>query len=347
MACTWLSIHVELIEGGGRTLWPRPGRVFAAARSHTFAQLADAIDTAFARWDRSHLCLFELADGTQVSGPMVWEDPWEDMVFTGDVRLSRLRGGEQLLYTFDMGDGWTHLCTVAEQRVDPVEALGIVPDAPLAYWGWGEMPDQYGRRAEDDDGETPLGRDPQLADLPPLRPHWGQHPTRPRQQAAVWLQDVEDKLLAAAVALAPPDRPLPDSGTATLTLCGALAPLADGVRRHASPMELRDDVAQLGGAAATFLIALTTPGPSPAQLDSARRHVIVAVLHGSRGISRIPADELDGEQWMLHAVSEIAKLMAEGSTGPPVTEAAYTLRVTAHALQVLAICGAWLMHHQP
>jgi hypothetical protein len=52
--------RVELIEGAGRTLWPRPGRVFAAARSHTFAALADAIDTAFARWDRAHLHLFEL-----------------------------------------------------------------------------------------------------------------------------------------------------------------------------------------------------------------------------------------------------------------------------------------------
>jgi len=70
VARSWLSIRVELIEGGGRTLWPRPGRLFAAARSHTFAALADAIDTAFARWDRSHLCLFELADGTDVCGPI-------------------------------------------------------------------------------------------------------------------------------------------------------------------------------------------------------------------------------------------------------------------------------------
>ncbi len=73
-----------------------------------------------------------------------------------------------------MGDDWTHLCTVAEQRIDPLQALGIVPDEPLPYWGWGEIPDQYGRRSEDDDGETPLARDPGLSDLPRLRPHWGQ-----------------------------------------------------------------------------------------------------------------------------------------------------------------------------
>ena len=62
MARTWLSIRVELIEGHGEQYWPRPGRIFAAARSHTFKQFADAIDDAFARWDRSHLQEFTLAD---------------------------------------------------------------------------------------------------------------------------------------------------------------------------------------------------------------------------------------------------------------------------------------------
>lgn len=50
MARTWLSIRVELVEGHGERFWPRPGPVFAAARSHTFAQLAHAIDHAFARF---------------------------------------------------------------------------------------------------------------------------------------------------------------------------------------------------------------------------------------------------------------------------------------------------------
>ena len=61
MARTWLSIRVDLVEGGGHTsIWPRPGRIFAAARSHTFAALAHAIDDAFARWDRAHLHRFAL-----------------------------------------------------------------------------------------------------------------------------------------------------------------------------------------------------------------------------------------------------------------------------------------------
>jgi hypothetical protein len=36
MARTWLSIRVDLIEGHGQQCWPRPGRIFAAARSHAF-----------------------------------------------------------------------------------------------------------------------------------------------------------------------------------------------------------------------------------------------------------------------------------------------------------------------
>lgn len=56
MARTWLSVRVELIGGQSEHCWPRAGRVFGPASTHTFAALADAIDDAFARWDRAHLC---------------------------------------------------------------------------------------------------------------------------------------------------------------------------------------------------------------------------------------------------------------------------------------------------
>ena len=173
MARTWLSIQVDLIEGHGERLWPRPGRMFAAARSHTFAQLADAIDDAFARWDRAHLHEFTMADGTHVSTPYV---DWEELGPAIDdrrERLGRLEFGEQFVYVFDFGDDWAHLCTVGPKRVDPMETLGIVPDKPLSYFGWGTIPDQYGRRWDDDDGESRQPRDPGLADLPPLRGLWG------------------------------------------------------------------------------------------------------------------------------------------------------------------------------
>ncbi len=172
MARTWLSIRVELISGHGERYWPRPGRIFAAARSHTFSQLADSIDTAFARWDRAHLHKFDLADGRMIGGADL-ED--FDMGFLNGERmkLSTLALGEQFLYEFDFGDCWTHLCTVGPERIDPESELGIVPRSPLPYWGWGDIPDQYGRRWDEDDRESPEPPDPGYTDLPPLRPSWG------------------------------------------------------------------------------------------------------------------------------------------------------------------------------
>ena len=174
MARTWLSIRVDLVEGHGEHLWPRPGRIFAAARTHTFEQLADAIDDAFARWDRSHLQEFTLDDATRLSIPDPdWEVEGEKTEDFRRVKLSRLHPGEQFVYVFDLGDDWAHLCTVGPERIDPVETLGILPDRPLPYWGWGDIPDQYRRRWDGDDGESPRPKDPTCADLPPLRPGWG------------------------------------------------------------------------------------------------------------------------------------------------------------------------------
>jgi hypothetical protein len=169
-----LSIQVDLVEGRGEDYWPRPGRVFAAARSHTFRQLADAIDDAFARWDRSHLQEFTLADQTRLAQPDDdWEVEGETIEDYGRVKLSRLQPGEQFVYVFDLGDGWAHLCTVGAERIDPDEELGIVPERPLPYFGWGDIPDQYGRQWGDDDGSSPEPPNPGFADLPPFRANWG------------------------------------------------------------------------------------------------------------------------------------------------------------------------------
>jgi len=174
LARTWLSIQVDLIEGRGEQYRPRPGRTFAAARGHTFKQLADAIDDSLARWDRSHLQQFTLADQTLLCD---LDPDWEiDGEITGDywkVRLSRLRPGEQFVYVFDLGDDWAHLCTVGSEGIDSLEVLGIIPGTPLPYGGWGDIPDQYRRRWDGDDGGSPQPDDPGLTDLPPLRAHWG------------------------------------------------------------------------------------------------------------------------------------------------------------------------------
>ena len=155
MARTWLPIRVDLAEGHGERYWPRPGRIFAAARSHSFEQLADATGDAFARWDRSHLQEFTLTGQTRLCQPGPdWEIEGEITQDYQRVKLSRLRTG-------------------------PVEALGSLPGKPLPYWGWGGIPGQYRRRRDGDDGESPQPEDPGLADLPPLRPHWVPASQRP------------------------------------------------------------------------------------------------------------------------------------------------------------------------
>lgn len=86
-------------------------------------------------------------------------------------KLSRLSLGDQFAYVFDFGDHWAHLCT-GHEHADPVECYGIVPPRPAAIFGWGELPDQYGRRWRDDDGEKRPPPDPKRADLPPILPGW-------------------------------------------------------------------------------------------------------------------------------------------------------------------------------
>jgi hypothetical protein len=185
VARTHLAITVELVHGGHTgDLWPRPGRTLVAARSTTFEQLASAIDDAFARWDRSHLHEFTLDDGTVITPIRSWDGEEPEGALDGaKVRLSRLSPGEQFAYVFDLGDNWQHLCTVEAERVDPLEELGILPDRPLPRWGWGTIPDQYGRRWNDDDGGSPVPKSADgLADLPPILPGWG--PDRPRRPAS-------------------------------------------------------------------------------------------------------------------------------------------------------------------
>lgn len=176
MARTWLSIRVELVSGRGMDLWPRPGRVFAAARSHTFWQLAQAIDAGFARWDLAHMHMFTLADATGITALEQWDgDAPDGSIDSHTTKISKLGPGEQFAYVFDFGDDWAHLCTIGEQKIDPLDTVGITPANPTAYWGWGNLPDQYSRRWDRDDGESAQPKPPArpLADLPPILPWWG------------------------------------------------------------------------------------------------------------------------------------------------------------------------------
>ena len=64
-----------------------------------------------------------------------------------------------------MGDNWAHLCTVAKKRIDPMDELGADPGRPAPYWGWGNLPDQYARRSDKDDGEARTPKRPSRSGL--------------------------------------------------------------------------------------------------------------------------------------------------------------------------------------
>lgn len=161
MAKTWLSITVELLHGRGEDLSPQPGRTFAVGPSHTFDDFAQAINTAFARWDLNHLNQFTFADGTVITDPesalellSSGAGPMLRTLNIYSTKMSRtVKPGDEFQFVFDLGDFWSHRCTVNTNKVDPMEFFGVRPTLPTAYWGWGTIPDQYGRRWMDDDGD--------------------------------------------------------------------------------------------------------------------------------------------------------------------------------------------------
>src|SRR2546428_4814263 len=59
----WLAIKVVLTSGLGFHPDKPPGRRMLVSPDHTLAELAEAIDVALARWDHSHLHLFDFGDG--------------------------------------------------------------------------------------------------------------------------------------------------------------------------------------------------------------------------------------------------------------------------------------------
>ena len=144
----WISVQVELVEGRGQQLWPRPRRVIAASVHHSFGLLANAIEDGFARWDRAHLHEFELGDGTRIGSADPESDFGDVVLDEGRLNLYRLRLGEQFTYVFDFGDDWAHLCTVGKSQIDPVETLGIIPNRPLPYFGWGQHSREVRQRME-------------------------------------------------------------------------------------------------------------------------------------------------------------------------------------------------------
>lgn len=147
----WMTIRVVLAGQPDAPLAQPPGRTMLAHADHSFADLAEAIDTAFARWDLTPLHQFEVEGRVLLPADASAEDPeaeTSDEVTVGEVGL---RTGARFTYVFDLGEEWAHECVVEEVGVDPFEVAGEEPDLPIPVFGWGTVPDQYGRLSEDDD----------------------------------------------------------------------------------------------------------------------------------------------------------------------------------------------------
>ena len=145
----WLQIEVRLTGNPGVNLDPPPGRVLLCHAEHTFADLADAIDTAFGRWDLEQGHEFDV-EGRVLAGGALEEDLDEDGEYSEEVALEELKGRDGLAfrYTFDLTEAWAHECWVAatDVDVDPDEESEDI----LPIFGWGTIPDQYGRETPDD-----------------------------------------------------------------------------------------------------------------------------------------------------------------------------------------------------
>ena len=151
-----MVVRVFLASRAGEELVGTPGRDLLVRDTHTFADLAAAIDRAFARWDLSHIHEFRFADGRRIG--MIDPDELDDDASDLDeekvtVQQAGLRQGDTFEYVFDFGDSWEHHCTVLRCKVDPMKESGAASSEIVPVFGWGMIPDQYGRTTLDEDGE--------------------------------------------------------------------------------------------------------------------------------------------------------------------------------------------------
>lgn len=210
----WFTLRVALLGRDGEPPGPEPGRILLVRSDHTFADLAEAVDTAFGRWDLTPPHAFELA------GRALWSDvdladgddhpEASDAVQVGEVGL---RTGSTFRYVFDLGEMWEHACEVERDDVDPLAEYGEEPDLPVPVFGWGSIPDQYGRDREDDEEAGSDDAEPRD------EPLWEDD-----DDAAFTREAREDALAVVETALAPVSRAVDRTELARVTR---------GLRQHA------------------------------------------------------------------------------------------------------------------
>ncbi len=145
MAADHLIIRVEIVSWSAKPLPTPPGRLFLVGPGHTFEELGDSINQAFARWDQSPAFLFQLPTGRQIG----W-NAGADTEDAGQIEVCRtVKPGDAFSYVFDPDEDWAHRCLVEDEAVDVSDA-DAPPPIPVPVYGWGTIPDQYGRETEDE-----------------------------------------------------------------------------------------------------------------------------------------------------------------------------------------------------
>lgn len=153
----WFTVRVVLLGREGDPATTEPGRIMLVRSDHTFADLAEAVDTAFGRWDLTPPHSFDLPGRSLWSDVTLADDGEERPRASSSVQVGEvgLRVASTFRYVFDLGEVWEHHCEVERDDVDPLAEYGDEPDLPVPVYGWGAIPDQYGRDTEDDEDEAP------------------------------------------------------------------------------------------------------------------------------------------------------------------------------------------------
>ena len=142
----YYEIEVQLVSGAHLPEGWSPGRVFYTPGSVTLLALGEAIDASLGRWDLGHERDFEVGEESYEVG----EEGEANQTTLDSLGLV---AGAKFTYVFDLGDDWTHQCLVKNAAPDLYRQYeGWKPDRPVAVYGWGSMPDQYGVDAITDDG---------------------------------------------------------------------------------------------------------------------------------------------------------------------------------------------------
>ncbi|GGV58614.1 hypothetical protein GCM10010245_91720 [Streptomyces spectabilis] len=128
--------------------------------AHTLHELAEAIDDAFARWDRSQRHEFEFPATGMWAIERRYRDSAEDPRAEFDADTTRVsdavQPGQEFHYTYDLGNHWSHICQIEPRPIDVAAVLDCVPQRPLPYRGWGTIPDPNGRLWDGDNGRNPV-----------------------------------------------------------------------------------------------------------------------------------------------------------------------------------------------